>query len=160
MRDRDSRLRAAALSLLSLLLRPAAGPTQRLLAAGWPDAAPRLIRLALAPAHAPSPNLLNPNLNAETYGVRAAALRVLCAALALPADPPPPPPHGALDPDQALTAAYPASSLSAEALLKQAHFWEQLPSLLLDKAAPPAFHQAALALLLQGLLVQVNPPNP
>ncbi|KAG1655128.1 hypothetical protein FOA52_012546 [Chlamydomonas sp. UWO 241] len=69
-RATDAGLRARALSLLARLASPGAGPTHRLLAHAWPDA-------ALAAAHAASDG-------SHGSAPRAAALRFLAAALALP----------------------------------------------------------------------------
>jgi hypothetical protein len=139
LRDADSRVRSGALTVLGHLLTPGAYATQRLLAAAWPDAAPRLMRTAVD--------------GGQPYAVRAGALRFLTLALALP--------DQLVDNLVSNTAAHIGDNnggralipLTRESLLKQAHFWEALPSLLLEPAAPPGFLHAALSLLLQGLSI-------
>lgn len=135
-RDRDASLRSHALTLLAALLGPGAHATQRMVATGWPDAPGRLMRSALDMA--------------EAYAVRAAALRALCVALALPSSL-----HGP-DHEGLTPAGRSLVELSPEALLKQAHFWEALPAMIRDRAAPPMFTAAATELLLQGLAVDVE----
>jgi hypothetical protein len=53
------------------MLTPGADPTQRMVATSWPDIPGALMRVALEPG-------------AQPYGPRAAALRFLTCALALP----------------------------------------------------------------------------
>jgi hypothetical protein len=71
-RDRDARIRTCAFSLLACMLSPGAEPTQRMVATSWPDVPGTLMRIAVDP-------------DTQPYGPRAAAVRFLTCALALPA---------------------------------------------------------------------------
>lgn len=54
----------------------------------------------------------------------------------------------------------PTAPLAPESLLCQTQLWDLLPSLLLDRTAPPAFTHAALSCLLQGLLIDPQSFSP
>jgi hypothetical protein len=172
-RDKEAGIRRAAICLLANLLAPGAEPTQRMLAAGWPDCGARLLRVA-ADAF-------------ECHGVRAAALAFAAAAAAV--DPltldawPPAAAAAAADaggqagsdaeprqgrgeaegqPDadeERRAAAAPGAlrrlqRLGLAALLQQQPFWEALPPLLAAAATggtPPALAAAAATLAAQAL---------
>lgn len=69
-RDKEAAIRCAAVQLLERCLAPGATSTTTMLLQGWPDALSRLVRVAADPS--------------EAWGVRAAALRFLVAAAAVP----------------------------------------------------------------------------
>ncbi|KAK9824474.1 hypothetical protein WJX72_010621 [[Myrmecia] bisecta] len=67
-RDRETGVRAAAMTLLACLASPAAPVTRRMLLQGWPECGSTALKVALQ--------------TSECYAVRAAALRFVCAAMA------------------------------------------------------------------------------
>jgi hypothetical protein len=173
-RDREAEIRRAAIVLLANLLAPGAAPTQRMLAAGWPDAGARMLQVA--------------GDVYECHGVRSAALAFAAAAaavdpLALDADVAGAEASvgagaaaggGAADGDAAAgaagaeddeeahrrrAAAAPGAlralhRLGLASLLRQQALWEALRPLLAaaaSGAAPPAAAVAACALASQAL---------
>lgn len=133
IRDRDSGIRAASWQLLAVFLGPSALHTRNMVAEGWPDAPARAVRAAMD--------------GGEPYGVRGAALRVLCCMLGLP-------PSIQAEGQASLTSGL--LPMTPEALLKQNHLWDALPGMVRDKGTPPNFLAAALSLLLQVLVVDVE----
>ena len=159
-RDREAAIRRAAFALLAALLAPGAAPTQRMVAAGWPDAAVRAARVACDVY--------------ECHGVRAAALAALSAAAAVDpdalavAEPAAEEQQGVVaaaeEGDEAAAAAEAAAPgalrrlhrLGLAALLQHQQLWEALPPLLGSAAsngngAPPALAAAAAGLVAQAL---------
>eukprot|EP00798_Chlamydomonas_sp_ICE-L_P021728 gene21728-28749_t len=108
--------------------------------------------LASLPAGSSADDEAGRKSSMECAGARAAALQFIALALALPTQDQELPWSAAQghDKDTLLPRAPP---LGPEALLQQGHLWEQLPVILLEGSASAALTSAALALLLQGLVV-------
>ncbi|GFR51284.1 hypothetical protein Agub_g13642 [Astrephomene gubernaculifera] len=153
LRDRDWVLRSLAAEVLARLMQPGAEGTHAMVAQGWPDAVKMMAKAA--------------SDRGNCYALRAAALRVLGSCMAQEAAAP----SGvtqpaAADPEDGDSPSSEASLLPrrqlfssttslppAAWLLQHATLWAQLPAMLREPDAPAPFLASALALLLQGLLL-------